>query len=149
MTQGLDVVPGRNCNGCTMCCKMLSVAELDKPPLSWCTLCDAKTGCTAYAQRPAECRDFYCGYLLDAALDERWKPANAKLIVTFEDHANEILIHVDPDRPDAWRREPFYSQICRWARAAVRTRGKVIVWQGNTKIVIADEGRRPDGRAVA
>ena len=149
MMQGSKVVPGRSCSGCTLCCKMLSVAELDKEPLAWCSLCNAKTGCTAYAQRPAECRDFYCGYLLDPALDERWKPCNAKLIVTFEDHADEILIHVDPDRPDAWRREPYYSQICRWARAAARTRRKVIVWQGNTKIVIAPEGDSAGGWAAA
>jgi hypothetical protein len=58
MSQQVDVVPGRNCDGCTMCCKLLSVAELDKPPVSWCTLCDVKVGCNAYAGRPTECRDF-------------------------------------------------------------------------------------------
>ena len=131
---------GRSCDGCTMCCKLLSIEELDKPPLTWCRLCDTKRGCTAYAQRPTECRDFYCGFLLDPTLDERWKPSASKLVVTFEDHCNEILIHVDPDRPDAWRKEPYYSQIRRWAAAATGG-GKVIVWQGNTKIVIVPEAQ--------
>ena len=25
------VVPGRGCDGCTLCCKLLGIAELDKP----------------------------------------------------------------------------------------------------------------------
>ena len=107
MSQQVDVVPGRNCDGCTMCCKLLSVAELDKAPGSWCTLCDAKAGCNAYAQRPTECRDFYCGYLLDPTLDERWKPSRSKLVVTREEQLGETLIHNDASRPDAWRREPL------------------------------------------
>jgi hypothetical protein len=149
MTQDVEVVPGRNCHGCTLCCKMLRVEELNKPPLTWCALCDAKAGCKAYEERPSECRAFYCGYLLDSALDDRWKPANCKLIVTFEEHANEILIHVDPDRPDAWRKEPFYSQICRWALTAARTQGKVIVWQGDTKITISPKGQKDLHEAMA
>jgi hypothetical protein len=121
-----------------MCCKLLSIAELDKPPLTWCSLCDTKAGCTAYAQRPTECRDFFCGYLLDPGLDERWKPSVCKLIVTFEPHAREILVHVDPDRPDAWRKEPYYSRIRRWA-AEAEAGWQVIVWQGNAKIVITPQ----------
>ena len=99
MSQQEEVVPGRNCDGCTMCCKLLSVAELDKAPGTWCALCDAKAGCNAYAQRPTECRDFYCGYLLDPALDERWKPSHCKLVVTREEQLGETLIHNDPARP--------------------------------------------------
>ncbi len=119
-----------------MCCKLLSVAELEKEPGTWCGLCDAKAGCNAYAERPTECRDFYCGYLLDPALDERWKPSHCKLVVTQEEQLGETLIHNDPARPDAWRREPFHSQILAWASAAAAEGGKVIVWQGDAKIAV-------------
>ena len=34
MTQH-DVVQGRDCSGCTLCCKLLTVEELNTPPLSW------------------------------------------------------------------------------------------------------------------
>src|SRR5262245_30153091 len=91
MSRQVDVVPGRNCDGCTMCCKLLSVAELDKEPVTWCRLCDAKAGCNAYAQRPTECRDFYCRYLLDPALDDRWKPSHCKLVITHEEQLGETL----------------------------------------------------------
>ena len=139
MSDEITVVPGRNCSGCTLCCKLLSVAELDKPPLAWCSHCKVGSGCGIYADRPTECREFYCGYLLDPGLDERWKPALAKLIVSFEPHDNAILIHVDPDHPDAWRAEPFRSQIRRWAARLATTGGQMIVWQGDTKIVIAPD----------
>lgn len=137
MSQQVDIVPGRNCDGCTMCCKLLSVAELDKAPVSWCTLCDAKVGCRQYAGRPHECRDFYCEYLLDPGLDERWKPSRCKLVVTREEPMGETLVHNDPARPGAWRRQPFHAQILAWASAAATEGGKVIVWQGDKKIPIS------------
>ena len=44
-------------------------------------------------------------------------------------------MHVDPARPNAWRQEPYYSQIKRWA-AAVAQRAQVIVWQGRSTIAV-------------
>jgi hypothetical protein len=136
MTQQVDIVPGRDCAGCTLCCKLLAVEELASPPLGWCPNCDSKKGCGIYAARPTECRQFYCEYLLDAALGEHWRPSRSKMVVVAEDYSNALVIHVDPDRPHAWRQEPFHSDIRRWA---ARTRRQVIVWQGDTKIVIAPE----------
>ncbi len=158
MTQQVDVVRGRDCRGCTMCCKLLSVEEISTPPLSWCPSCDTKRGCTIYEQRPTECRQFYCEYLLDPALGEHWKPSKCKMVVVFEDYANALVIHVDPDRPHAWREAPFYSDICAWVRAADRKQRQVIVWQGNSKIVLTGPSRPeenmgprnlPGGDAVA
>lgn len=139
MSQPKEVVAGRNCEGCTLCCKLLSIAEIDKPPLVWCPLCDAKAGCRQYAQRPTECRNFYCQYLLDSALDDRWKPSVCKLVVAYDDHAAAVAVHVDPGRPGAWRAEPFHSQIRRWAAAAAEAGRQVVVWQGDRKIVIDPE----------
>ena len=31
------VVPGRECGTCTLCCKLIAVAALGKPPGVWCT----------------------------------------------------------------------------------------------------------------
>lgn len=136
MTRDVEVVPGRDCGGCTLCCKLLAVEELSSPPLGWCPRCDVKTGCAAYADRPTECRQFYCEYLLDGALGEHWKPSKCKMVVVLEDYADALVIHVDPARPHAWRQEPYHSQIRRWARAQARSGRQVIVWQGDSKIVI-------------
>ena len=139
MTQQVDVVQGRNCGGCTLCCKLLSVEEIETPPLAWCPNCDARKGCAIYDDRPAECRHFYCEYLLNGTLGVHWRPSKCKMVVVLEEYANALVIHVDPSRPHAWRQEPFYSEIRQWARREARQQRQVVVWQGDTKIVISPE----------
>ena len=139
MATDMGVLEGRNCTGCTRCCELLSVAELDKPPMVACTHCHVTGGCRIYRHRPTECRQFFCGYLIDPALDERWKPSNAKLLVALDEYPYAVAIHVDAASPDAWRREPYYSQIRRWALFAARRHAQVVVWQGDTKIVVSPE----------
>jgi hypothetical protein len=129
----------RSCAGCTLCCSLLSVAELEKPPMVRCSNCEAGQGCRIYVQRPTECAQFYCGYLLDQSLDERWKPSRSGLVVAFDEYPYAVAIHVDPASPDAWRKDPYFSQILRWARGAARRNARVVVWQGDSKIVVAPE----------
>ena len=139
MPTDVGALEGRNCTGCTRCCELLSVAELDKPPMIACTHCHVTGGCRIYRHRPTECRQFFCGYLIDPALDERWKPSNCKLLVALDEYPYAVAIHVDAASPDAWRREPYYSQIRRWALFAARRHAQVVVWQGDTKIVVSPE----------
>jgi hypothetical protein len=75
------------------------------------------------------------------------------MVVVSEDYANALVIHSDPARPHAWRQEPFCSEIRQWAQAAARTQRQVIVWDGNSKMVISPEEptgvgeRSPSSRA--
>ncbi len=131
-----DLVPGRSCEGCTMCCKLMEVDVLAKPRAHWCPHCDQKRGCTIYEARPDPCRTFYCGYRKVPALDDRWKPSKAKFLVNYESDNNRIVIHVDPARTGAWRAEPYYSAIKDWAKNAVRQNGMVIVWTGDTATAV-------------
>src|SRR5262245_42524549 len=142
MAADMIVAEGRDCSGCTRCCELLSVAELDKEPMVLCAHCQAAEGCRIYRDRPTECRQFYCGYLLDPTLDERWKPSRSKLVVAFGEHPYAVAIHVDVASPHAWREEPFHSQIRQWAMLAGRQGGKVVVWQGAKKIVVPAEPNR-------
>jgi hypothetical protein len=114
-----------------MCCKLPSIPELNKPRFAWCQHCDAAKGCRSYDVRPEPCRNFYCGYLTNPQLSDDWKPSKSKLMITLEPDANRLVVHVDPTRPDAWRSEPYYSQIKRWARVAVAADGQVLVWIGS------------------
>ena len=133
----VQLVEGRSCKGCTLCCKVLAVTELEKPRAAWCKHCDVKAGCNIHGEHPAECRDFHCGYLTNAMLDEHWAPTRSKMVLAYDEvHAPRLSVHVDPARPDAWRKEPYYSQIKRWAVAAVARRGQVIVWQGQSTIAV-------------
>jgi hypothetical protein len=58
------------------------------------------------------------------------------MVLRYEKHEDRIVVHVDPDRPGAWRREPFYSEIKSWAIAAAQHQGQVIVWQGPNAIAV-------------
>ena len=126
----------RACNGCTLCCTLLSVEELNKAPGVTCPHCQVGCGCTIHDARPTECRGFYCDYLLNPALNEDWRPARCRIVVSFEDYNNALVIHVDPNCPDAWRAEPFLSQIEQWSAMPIGTSPRVIVWQGDTKIEV-------------
>ena len=53
----------RNCGTCTLCCKVLEIAELNKPMGSWCAKCKPGVGCTIHDHKPAECTTFNWAYL--------------------------------------------------------------------------------------
>lgn len=135
-----ELVAGRSCEGCTMCCKLLSIEILQKPRGVWCPHCDKKRGCTIYEERPIACRTFYCGYRRIADIDERWKPSQAKFLINYEAEHRRIAIHADAARPDAWRAAPYYGVIKEWARTAESQGGTVVVWAGaNVTVVSADK----------
>lgn len=51
----------RPCAGCTACCSVFGVEEIDKPAWQPCpNLSDS--GCAIYATRPRYCHSFYCMY---------------------------------------------------------------------------------------
>ena len=122
-----DIVPGRSCADCTMCCKVLGIPELAKPRGVVCTHCDWGKGCTVYAQRPAACRDFDCSYLLSPALGEEWKPTTARLVLGYMAREDIILVFTDPEHPGAWRQEPYYARIKKWA--GMTETGYVLIWE--------------------
>jgi hypothetical protein len=58
------------------------------------------------------------------------------MMVVSESNGARIAIHVDPGRPGAWRGEPFYSEIKRWAYQAAAELHQVLVCIGRRSIVI-------------
>jgi hypothetical protein len=57
-------------------------------------------------------------------------------MVTADAVQNRITVHVDPARPDAWRRHPFYRAMKDWSRHAAGKQGQVVVTIGKRAIVI-------------
>lgn len=121
------IVAGRSCGECTLCCKLLAIAELAKPRNVWCSHCKPGRGCLIYDSRPRDCATFHCGYLIGADLDEEWKPSKCKIVLVPEKGVNRIVAFVDPQRPDMWRREPYYTALKRLSANAAAHRGWVIV----------------------
>jgi hypothetical protein len=119
-----------------MCCKLFQIKELDKQAGVWCRHCQVENGCRIYLERPSVCRDFHCSYLLDAGLGEEWKPARSKMVLTTELGGRRLTIYVDPQRPDAWKREPFYSALKKRAALAAPQRGQVLVCIGRRMFMV-------------
>jgi hypothetical protein len=114
----------------------MAVCALDKPAGTWCPNCATGVGCRIYLDRPPECRSFACGWLVDPKLGEEWRPSRSRIVLVAQQGQNRLAAHVDPTRPDAWRREPFYGRLKEWARAAARVRGQVVVYVGRRATVL-------------
>jgi hypothetical protein len=106
---------GKSCGECSLCCKLPRIDELNKPLESWCRHIAAGRGCGIYETRPVSCRAFFCRWILDPVLGPEWKPSKCKMIL-IQEGPKQLLVHVDPAAPGAWRREPYLSQLRRMAR---------------------------------
>jgi hypothetical protein len=126
----------RGCDGCTLCCKVMGVHALAKPQGTWCRHCRIGAGCGIYAERPEECVTFNCGYLVLPHLTPEWKPAVSHLVISSGVSRDRLSIHVDPSRPDAWRKQPYYGVMKQWAAQALAKRQQVVVMIGHRSIVM-------------
>jgi hypothetical protein len=128
--------PVRGCDGCTLCCKVMKVPTLDKPSGKWCPHCKTGTGCGIYETRPTECRIFICGYLWFPEIAPEWKPSVSRLVINTEVVDGSTTIFVDPARPDAWRRQPYYAHLKAWARRELARQRRLVVRIGARSIVV-------------
>jgi hypothetical protein len=130
------VIEARRCGTCTLCCKLLTIPEFDNPSGQWCPHCVQGRGCTLYPNWPEPCRAFRCGYLMWPELGEHWRPSRSKLVVAFKPDGMEIVIHVDPGIPNAWRAEPYHSEIRGMAGHALGSAYSIFVQIGRRIIVV-------------
>ena len=87
-----------------------------------------------YADAPSECHQFQCFWSNEILKSEEWKPDRCKLVV-WSNTPSRIIVDVDGDYPNAWRREPHFGQIKAWSdrtrarpvEVLVRVRGRMIV----------------------
>jgi len=88
------VVAGRACGTCTLCCKVIAVAEFDKLPGVWCPHCVQGKGCGVYETRPTDCRTFFCEWMHTTSLSAEWKPERAKfaLVVGEGGHLTAFIL---------------------------------------------------------
>ena len=124
---------GKSCGDCSLCCKVMGVAEVSKAPGQWCAHIVKGGGCSIYADRPASCRSFHCEWLQSATLGPEWRPDRARFVLSWEEDKQKLSIVVDPAQPAAWRREPYFSKIRAWA-----LRGR----EDGTEIMVCINDRR-------
>jgi hypothetical protein len=140
------------CGDCTLCCKVMAIEELTKPASAWCPHCKPDRGCQIYPDRPAECRTFSCLWLVNDLLDQRWKPSKSRFVLTTSEDGIEV--RCDPGFPDAWRKEPFRSEIREWAISGETHDVTVVVITGQKMTLVTSDREfdlgvvQPDERIV-
>jgi hypothetical protein len=133
------LVPGRSCGTCNLCCKVYSIRELEKPAGRWCTHCVRGQGCSIHASRPRSCSDFFCSWLVDPNLGPEWKPEVARFVLSADATHRAIMVTVDPGRPRAWKREPYYGMLRKFSEVFFRINQKVLVsLDGDITVVLPD-----------
>jgi hypothetical protein len=77
-----DLVPGRRCGSCTVCCKTLKISapELKKPSDVLCPNC-TRAGCRVYESRPSVCAEYHCGWRVLRHLSDDWRPDRSGVLI--------------------------------------------------------------------
>ncbi len=124
----------RTCGGCTLCCRLFAIQELQKPRNTWCSHCEQGIGCKIYPQRPESCKGFRCGWLQSPDMADRYRPDHIGLFVATTDKPDVLQILVDPDRPMAWK-EGLGAKVVDYLRS-----------RGQTLLIIVGETVLTDDR---
>jgi len=115
-----------SCDGCTVCCKILKIRELNKPGNTWCPHCKIGAGCTIYDSRPESCRIYECIWLQTQAGEKpmplELRPDRSHVVIGTTNQGEDLVLYVSPDRPDAWKRGAFGRFV-----ATVKARGAAVV----------------------
>ena len=119
MKLGLNVEPVRKCGPCQLCCKLMPIAEMDKPANHRCTHQRHGKGCAIYATRPTSCAKWSCRWLLGLDTDGMRRPDLSRYVIDMipdfvevenSETGTRIPIEVvqvwcDPKQRDAWQME--------------------------------------------
>jgi hypothetical protein len=142
----LAAAPGRACGGCTLCCKVYAIPELQKPPGVWCRHCAPGKGCKIHDETPEQCRLFNCLWMTDGKMPDAWRPDRAKFVLSIFPQNGFIYGQVDPGAPDAWRREPYFGGLKGLARSLLDERRHVVMFVGGEATLVMPEDAIPLGK---
>src|SRR6201992_399987 len=75
MWDGMQLILGRGCGDCTVCCTALTIdkPEIQKKSGLTCRNCTGG-GCAIYETRYPICRGFYCAWRTVDIFDHDWRP---------------------------------------------------------------------------
>jgi hypothetical protein len=114
------------------------IIEERKPAGKWCPHCNPGRGCSRYSERPKVCATYECQWLADETVPEHWQPLKSHMVMSSDAAKRIVYIDVDPRHPDAWKREPYYSELKNIARSA-----RVSIKCGSTHILLDDRHPKP------
>jgi hypothetical protein len=148
-TAGVRTAPGRTCGTCGLCCKVFHIADLQKPTGVWCSNFVQGAGCAIHAERPNQCRGFFCLWIMNGSVPDEWKPDRSKMVLSIFPDNGFIYVQVDAGYPQAWRKAPYYDQLRRWSKDLIGKGLHVIVFINDNATLIMPEEAVPLGRMKA
>jgi len=85
MWDGMTLIPGRDCGGCTVCCVFPTInkPEIQKQSGARCRHC-RETGCAIYDSRPPVCRAYYCAWRTVDIFGDDWRPDRSGVLPYVE-----------------------------------------------------------------
>lgn len=101
----------RTCGSCTLCCKIVSVVDLQKPAMTWCQHCNIGRGCRIYEQKPASCVSFDCMWLVNEWIPDSLRPDRCKIVFEGLYGTKVVLALLNKGNDEAYRQEPAWSLI--------------------------------------
>ena len=117
----IPTIPGRTCKGCTLCCSLPMIPELNKPLYQHCRYVAVGKGCTAYSvTEPLPCGAagrFNCKWRTDQSLGRHWRPKICGMVVSHP-RFQEMQILCGSKGAKLWRSEPYWSDILSMAKNA-------------------------------
>jgi hypothetical protein len=133
-------VSGRTCSGCTLCCSLLGIVELQKPVFTICKHCVIGKCCKIYEVKPQECTDFLCSYRLSLEVAEYWNPKVCGMVLHRETNGETDMISImcSNSAKHRWKEEPYWSDIKRMAAVSHVQRGGYvrIIRKGKPVLII-------------
>ena len=78
-------------------------------------------------------------------LGPEWKPERSKIVLSIDPATRFLFAQIDPGHAAAWRREPYYGQLKRWAAASVREGRHVVVFVNKHATVVLPDRDVPLG----
>jgi len=150
----------RVCGGCTLCCKLVPVATLDKGAGVRCRF-QTWGGCRVYTRLwevAPECRLWSCAWLSDPDAEKLRRPDRARYVIdvlpdsigatnnaTGETVDVPVLqVWADPDHPDAWREDAALRAFM-LARAASAGQATLIRYGNARGVLVAPPPLCDDG----
>lgn len=131
----------RSCGACSLCCKLFDIDWLDrsKPAGKWCHHCQPGKGCGIWQNLPQRCGEYFCDWRVNAKLTDEWRPDRCGFLINHSASELPYEVIVDAGRPDAWRKEPYYSALKRAAKGAVESNQTIIVMVGARRWLMLPE----------
>jgi hypothetical protein len=83
---GVELVPGRACGECSVCCVVLNIdtPEFQKLPRVPCQYLRTEGGCAIHATCFPACRTYHCGWRYLKGLGKDWRPDRSGILIDFQ-----------------------------------------------------------------